>query len=105
MTHSYYKHAMGIILCYDCTSEESFNNIWNWIWQIEMHAEPNIEKIIVGNKNDLETKVISEETGSNLSNEFGIKFFQASACTGENIEDAFHHISSKILQKLEEKEK
>ena len=53
---------MGIILAYDCTSEESFNNVRNWIRQIEVHAQPNVEKILIGNKADLiDKKVIETE--------------------------------------------
>ncbi len=31
ITQTYYKGAMGIILAYDCTAEDSFNNVRNWI--------------------------------------------------------------------------
>jgi small GTP-binding protein len=31
ITQTYYKGAMGIILAYDCTVEESFNNVRNWV--------------------------------------------------------------------------
>lgn len=62
ITQTYYKGAMGIILAYDCTSEESFNNVRNWVRQIEVHAQPNVEKILIGNKADLvDKKVIDYE--------------------------------------------
>ena len=35
ITQTYYKGAMGIILVYDCTEESTFNNIQNWLKQIE----------------------------------------------------------------------
>jgi Ras-related protein Rab-8A len=55
---------MGIMLLYDCTSEESFSNVRNWVRQIELHANPYVQKILVGNKCDLEDKkVISTEQG------------------------------------------
>jgi Ras-related protein Rab-8A len=47
---------MGIMLLYDCTSEESFSNVRNWVRQIELHANPNVQKILVANKCDLEDK-------------------------------------------------
>jgi Ras-related protein Rab-8A len=58
ITQTYYKGAMGIVLAYDCTSEESFNNVRNWVRQIELHANPNVEKILIGNKSDLENKKV-----------------------------------------------
>jgi Ras-related protein Rab-8A len=41
---------MGIILAYDVTDEASFNNIRNWMRQIETHASENVAKILIGNK-------------------------------------------------------
>lgn len=31
ITQTYYKGAMGIILVYDCTDQQTFNNISNWL--------------------------------------------------------------------------
>jgi GTPase SAR1 family protein len=53
---------MGIILAYDCTSEESFNNVRNWVRQIDLHANQNVEKILIGNKCDLESKKVIDST-------------------------------------------
>lgn len=74
---------MGILLAYDCTSEESFNNVKNWVRQIEVHANSNVEKILIGNKADLtDKKVIESEQGMALAKEFGMTFFETSARTG-----------------------
>ena len=62
ITQTYYKGAMGIILAYDCTQEESFQNVKNWVRQIELHASQNVEKVLIGNKADwAEKKVVSTE--------------------------------------------
>ena len=82
---------MGIILAYDCTSEESFNNVRNWVRQIEVHAQPNVEKILIGNKADLvDKKVIETEQGLALAKEYGMGFFETSARTGNNVNEAFY---------------
>ena len=36
---------MGILLVYDCTDESSFNNIRNWIRNIETHAADSVNKV------------------------------------------------------------
>lgn len=57
---AYYRGAMGILLVYDVTDESSFNNIRNWIRNIEQHASDNVNKILVGNKADMdESKRVS----------------------------------------------
>ena len=38
ITQTYYKGAMGILLVYDCAEVATFNNIENWLKQIEAHA-------------------------------------------------------------------
>ena len=38
---------------YDSTDPMSFNNVRNWLKQIEQNAEPDILKILVANKKDL----------------------------------------------------
>jgi hypothetical protein len=57
---AYYRGAMGILLTYDVTDERSFNNIRNWIRNIEQHASEGVNKILIGNKCDmLDKKVFS----------------------------------------------
>ena len=91
---------MGIILAYDCTSEESFNNVRNWVRQIEMHASPQVEKLLIGNKCDLlDKKVIETEQGMALAKEFGMAFFETSARTGQNVNETFFHIATLIKDK------
>lgn len=47
---------MGIMLVYDVTNEKSFENIKNWIRNIEENASADVEKMILGNKCDLDSK-------------------------------------------------
>ncbi len=85
---------MGIMLLYDCTSEESFSNVRNWVRQIELHANPYVQKILVGNKCDLEDKkVISTEQGQKLATDYGMQFIETSAKSGANVGEAFYVIT------------
>jgi Ras-related protein Rab-1A len=53
ITSSYYKGAHGIIVVYDTTDKESYKSIDNWMNEVEKHANDNVSRILVGNKNDL----------------------------------------------------
>jgi Ras family len=42
---AYYRGAMGILLVYDVTDEASFNNVRNWMKNIETHASSTVNKV------------------------------------------------------------
>ena len=53
LTHSFYKQAHGIILCFDVTNANSFKNVKMWLESINTEADENVCKILVGNKIDM----------------------------------------------------
>ncbi|KAK9186883.1 hypothetical protein WN944_018272 [Citrus x changshan-huyou] len=104
ITTAYYRGAMGILLVYDVTDESSFNNIRNWIRNIEQHASDNVNKILVGNKADMDEskRAVPTSKGQALADEYGIKFFETSAKTNLNVEEVFFSIAKDIKQRLAE---
>ncbi|OMO97137.1 Small GTPase superfamily [Corchorus olitorius] len=100
--YAYYRGAMGILLVYDVTDESSFNNIRNWIRNIEQHASDNVNKILVGNKADMDEskRAVPTSKGQALADEYGIKFFETSAKTNLNVEEVFFSIARDIKQRL-----
>ncbi|MBA0637499.1 hypothetical protein Godav_022079, partial [Gossypium davidsonii] len=110
ITTAYYRGAMGILLVYDVTDESSFNNIRNWIRNIEQHASDNVNKILVGNKADMDEskrlilqllfQAVPTSKGQALADEYGIKFFETSAKTNLNVEEVFFSIARDIKQRL-----
>ncbi|KAK6146944.1 hypothetical protein DH2020_017856 [Rehmannia glutinosa] len=118
ITTAYYRGAMGILLVYDVTDESSFNSnhssfridfilfsdIRNWIRNIEQHASDNVNKILVGNKADMDEskRAIPTSKGQALADEYGIKFFETSAKTNMNVEEVFFSIARDIKQRLAE---
>ena len=58
---------MGILLVYDVTQENTFNNVTNWLKQIEAHASEDVVKVLVANKVDLPQRTVSTEKGKALA--------------------------------------
>ncbi|PAV60041.1 hypothetical protein WR25_18068 [Diploscapter pachys] len=102
ITTAYYRGAMGIMLVYDITNEKSFDNIKNWIRNIEEHASQDVERMIIGNKCDIEERrQVSRERGQQLAIEYGTKFMETSAKANLNVEEAFFTLARDIKAKFE----
>ncbi|XP_039257335.1 ras-related protein Rab-10-like [Styela clava] len=105
ITTSYYRGANGIMLVYDITNPKSFDNISKWLRNIEEHASEDVERMLLGNKCDMEEKrMISKERGEQIAREHGIKFYETSAKNNINIEKAFMTLATDILHKTPNKE-
>lgn len=101
ITTAYYRGAMGILLVYDVTDERSFQNIKNWIKNIEQHATEGVTKMLVGNKCDMiDKRTVDPERGQALANEYGIPFLETSAKNNTNVEEAFIRLARGIKARL-----
>ncbi|RDY02913.1 Ras-related protein RABE1c [Mucuna pruriens] len=78
------------------------SDIRNWIRNIEQHASDNVNKILVGNKADMDEskRAVPTSKGQALADEYGIKFFETSAKTNLNVEEVFFSIARDIKQRL-----
>lgn len=95
ITSSYYRGAHGIIVVYDVTDQvtkhcfsrtvpsqrwepsvliwvfpqESFNNVKQWLQEIDRYASENVNKLLVGNKCDLTTKKVVDYTAAKVGDQ------------------------------------
>ena len=103
LTPNCFKNAEGVMLTYDITNTESFENLKFWINSIKTNlGDKNIfiPIIIVGNKLDMEDmREITKENADKLSKEYNYKYFETSAKTGEGVDDAFRDLVNQLLEK------
>jgi Ras-related protein Rab-8A len=104
ITSAYYRGAMGILMVYDVTDEASFSNIRNWMRNIEQHASDTVNKVLVGNKCDMDEskRKVPFSRGQALADEFGIRFFETSAKTNSNVEEVFQAIAKEVVARLKD---
>ncbi|KMT01694.1 hypothetical protein BVRB_9g211500 [Beta vulgaris subsp. vulgaris] len=101
ITSSYYRGAHGIIVVYDITDQESFNNVKQWLSEIDRYASNNVNKLLVGNKSDLTAnRAVSYETAKAYADEIGIPFLETSAKDATNVEQAFLTMTEDIKKRM-----
>lgn len=101
ITSSYYRGAHGIIVAYDVTDQESFNNVKQWLQEIDRYACENVNKLLVGNKSDLTTKkVVDYTTAKEFADHLNIPFLETSAKNATNVEQAFMTMAAEIKNRM-----
>eukprot|EP01111_Echinosteliopsis_oligospora_P013643 TRINITY_DN4940_c0_g1_i1.p1 TRINITY_DN4940_c0_g1~~TRINITY_DN4940_c0_g1_i1.p1 ORF type:complete len:257 (-),score=75.05 TRINITY_DN4940_c0_g1_i1:37-807(-) len=97
---AYYRGAQGVVIVYDITSLESFENIKKWLAEVDevlASSSSQIPKMIIGNKADLnELRVIDKEMAFKFAEELDIPLFEASAKDSTNVEQAFFDLVDRI---------
>ncbi|XP_041085729.1 ras-related protein Rab-3C [Polyodon spathula] len=103
ITTAYYRGAMGFLLMYDITNEESFNAVQDWSTQIKTYSWDNAQVILAGNKCDMEDeRVISAERGKQLAEQLGFEFFETSAKDNINVKQTFEQLVDIICDRMSE---
>ena len=115
ITKVYYKNGEGYFIVFDLTNENSLNSIQYWVDSIKEHLqEPKF--IILGNKDDLKDKKISDEIINNELNKIrqsennkDIIYLKTSAKKNTNIKKAFEKMidlieNNNIIQDKQEQE-
>ncbi len=88
-------------MVYDITDAESFNNVKQWLHEIDRYASENVNKLLVGNKSDLTSKrAVTFEQGKEFADSLGIEFIETSAKTATNVEKAFLAMTSQIKSRM-----
>ncbi|KAJ8680005.1 hypothetical protein QAD02_015792, partial [Eretmocerus hayati] len=101
VTHAYYRDAHALLLLYDVTNKQSFDNIRNWLGEIREYAQDDVVIMLLGNKSDCTSeRVIRRDDGQRLANEYKVPFMETSAKTGLNVELAFHAVARELKARV-----
>jgi Ras-related protein Rab-1A len=102
ITESYYRGAHGIMVVYDVTDMETFDNVKTWLNDIERHSPREaLVKLLIGNKSDLVAKkVVDYHTGNDYAESLGMQFVETSAKSAANVDQAFMTMCTEIKRRI-----
>ncbi len=103
LTTAFFRDAMGFILMFDLTSEQSFINVRNWLAQLQCHAyceDPDV--ILVGNKADREdARAVSQSRAKELADKYSLPYIETSAFTAQNVKETIETLLEKVMIRME----
>ena len=97
LTKMFYKDAKAVIMVYDVTREDSFEELQKyWYDQIKESSPENIILVIAANKSDLiEKEKVDEGEARNYAKEINALYVSTSAKNSNGINNLFEEIAKK----------
>ncbi len=93
----YYRGAHAAVVVYDIAKRESFERARRWVAELHGSASPGIVIGLVGNKADLSSeRQVSAAEGQAYADEANLVFCEASARTGDGVQDAFARVAARL---------
>ena len=102
LTKGFFRNAQGIMIVYDVTNAETFENLRIWIKSINEHMGPdteNIPSIVIGNKVDSEEREVKFEEAELFAKGYNYPYFETSAKTGQNIDQTIRYLVKEVINK------
>ena len=100
ITNAYYKGADGIIIVFDLTSKESFQNVDSWMKEVEKHSGEDVHVTVLANKSDMDKEIeVSDAEIKQFEEEYKVKVIKTSAKTGANVDESFLDMTKKLIIK------
>jgi len=99
ITSSYYRNAHAVMIVYDVGDHRTFQNIEQWLSDIDKFCPESVCRQIIGNKSDIspEEREVTEEEARAFAKREGIRYIETSAKSAENVELAFREMVQQLI--------
>jgi Ras-related protein Rab-1A len=100
ITENYYRGSHAIAIVYDITNRQSYDNLRRWVQDVDRLGNPQVCRIVIGNKADLEDKrAVRRDEGQSFADRLGVPFLETSAKTSYNVREMFNQMCVAISQR------
>ncbi|CAL1615800.1 unnamed protein product [Knipowitschia caucasica] len=104
LTTAFFRDAMGFLLMFDLTNQQSFLNVRNWMSQLQANAycdSPDI--VLVGTKADLcDMRNVHTRQARELADRYSVPYFETSAMTGTDVDKAVTTLLGLVMKRMEQ---
>lgn len=97
--NEFYKDTQGCMMVYDVTSRASFVELDKWLEESRKYGMETPLMVVCANKVDKAKRVVTEEEGQAWADEHGMKYFETSANSGQNVQEMFMHLFVQVYQR------
>lgn len=98
ITRTYYKKSSAIIVAFDSTRIDSFDNVRHWITNITDEIEDQLPIVIVATKCDVQDFNDAINKGKTLAKGLGLGFFKTSSKMNINVEKLFIYLVEEAIK-------
>lgn len=99
---SYFRHAVGVIMVYDITNRQSFDELSFWLNDVHSLCDPNAAVTLIGNKLDLaSSRAVTTSEATAFANTHQLLYLEASARGGDNVQEAFYRATKSVYERAE----
>ena len=87
------------MIVFDITNRETYDNVKTWINSLSEHADPNISKVLVGNKIDLaDGRKVTKIEAQKLAANNDMEYYETSAKENINVMELINHIMHAVYE-------
>ena len=98
-TSIYCRDAKAAMIVFDVTERQSFSDVPEWVRTL--HEKAQVPFILIGNKCDLDAqRQVTFEEASQLARQYNTVYFETSALTNYNVDEAFNELSNLAVREL-----
>ncbi|KAF9967822.1 hypothetical protein BGZ70_008050 [Mortierella alpina] len=101
ITPQFYRNSAAVLVLYDVTNRQSFDDLTKWLLDVKTRTESTTSIVIIGNKSDLSSRVVTHYEGCAFADRYECVFRETSALNDDDIVTVFEELVIKICDKIE----